>query len=117
MKKIRDIAHIVIGFTVLYYIINATDFIEYEVWMKILGVLFIGCVVGSLIGAIWEYGNKLLFNIQPDIQDVYRTAVGGCLGVLLAVNNKDLLPGVWYYVCLALVVADLTRAIIKKYKK
>lgn len=118
MKVIRNIAHYVIGFVFLYCIGNATYVTDFWFWQKIVGSILIGLVFGGSIGAFWEFGNNVAFNIQGDINDVKRTAIGGVFGCLLACfyNNIHFITFWLFYACIALILADLIRAIKKKNK-
>ena len=86
---------------------------------KIVGSIFIGSIGGIGLGMSWEYINFVWFSIEPDENDVFRTWAGGVLGVGCAVFFKDIhFITFWmFYIVIALVVADLVRATLKKYKK
>lgn len=118
MRKIRNIAHYIVGFVFLYTIGNATYVNDFWLWQKIIGSLFIGLIFGGTIGAFWEFFNKLAFGIQGDINDVKRTAIGGFFGCLLACFYSDIqFITIWlFYACIALIIADLIRAVKKKNK-
>lgn len=119
MRTIRNLAHYIVGFTILYYLGNATNVNDFYVWQKIIGGIIIGSIGGIGLGAIWEFLNLVFFTIKPDENDVLRTWIGGILGMLCAVIFKDLhFISTWMlYGCITLVIADLIRATIKKYKK
>lgn len=119
MKTIRNIAHYVIGFVFLYTFGNATYVSDFWIWQKIIGSILIGLVFGGAFGAFWEFGNNIAFNIQGDVKDVKRTAIGGVLGFMLACFYTDIhFITFWlFYACIALILADLIRAIRKKNKK
>ena len=118
MKQIRNIAHYIVGFVFIYTFANATYVNDFWLWQKIVGSLFIGLIFGGTIGAFWEFGNKVAFGIQGDVNDVKRTAIGGFFGCLLACFYSDItLITFWlFYACIALIIADLIRAIKKKNK-
>ena len=116
MRIIRDLAHYILGFTFLYCIGNATYINDFWLWQKIVGSVFIGGAFGAVIGAGWEKLNQLLFGITPDLKDIIRKAIGGVLGCLTACFFVDLnFITFWmFYGCIALIIADLIRAIINK---
>jgi hypothetical protein len=111
MKHIRNIAHYIVGFVMLYCVGNATYVNDFYLWQKIVGSIFIGLIFGGTIGAFWEFINKLAFNIQGDFNDVKRTAIGGFFGCLLACFYQDItFITFWlFYACIALIIADLIR--------
>lgn len=115
MKKIRNFAHYIVGFTILYCIGNATYVNDFWLWQKIVGSFFIGLIFGGAIGGFWEFGNKIFFKIQGDINDVKRTAIGGYFGCLLACFYEDInFITFWlFYACIILIIFDLIRAILK----
>ena len=118
MKTIRNIAHYAVGFVFIYTFANATYVADFPTWQKIVGSIFIGLLFGGTIGAFWEFGNKVAFGIQGDVNDVKRTAIGGFFGCLLACFYSDIsLITFWlFYACIGLIIADLIRAIKKKNK-
>ena len=118
MKQIRNLAHYIVGFVFIYTFANATYVIDFPTWKKIVGGILIGLIFGGTLGAFWEFGNKVAFQIQGDVNDVKRTAIGGVFGCLLACFYADIhLITFWlFYACIALIIADLIRAIKKKNK-
>ena len=118
MKQIRNLAHYVVGFVFLYTIGNATYVNDFWLWEKIVGSIIIGLIFGATIGAFWEFGNNVAFGIKPDDNDVKRTALGSVFGCMLACFYTDIhFISFWlFYACIALIIADLIRAIKKKYK-
>ena len=119
MRNLRNLFHYILGFTMLYCIGNATATNDFWLWQKIVGSIFIGVCFGGFIGMCWEKLNQELFKINPDLNDVIRTAIGGVLGCLTACFYTDItFITFWmFYICTALIIADLIRATIKKYKK
>lgn len=119
MKKIRNLSHYLLGFTFLYRIGNETFTNDFWLWQKIVGSIFIGLIFGGFIGAIWELVNKIFFDIQANINDVIRMAMGGFLGCLTACFFIDVkFITFWmFYACIALIIVDLTRATIKKFNE
>ena len=119
MKQIRNIAHYIVGFVFLYTIGNATYVTDFWLWQKIIGSIFIGLIFGGAMGAFWELFNNIAFGIQHDENDVKRTAIGGFFGCLLACFYTDIhFISFWlFYACIALILTDLIRAIIKKNNK
>ena len=118
INDLRNYAHYILAFPFLYRAGNATDFYEFDLWMQIVGSLFIGATFGGAFGAGWEKLNQILFNIVPDMTDIIRVAIGGVLGMLTSCFFKDV-PFItfWmFYGCIALIVVDLIRATIKKIK-
>ena len=117
MRNLRNLFHYILGFTMLYCIGNATATNDFWLWQKIVGSLFIGVCFGGFIGMFWEFVNKVAFNIQGDLKDVIRTAIGGVLGCLTACfyTNITFVTFWMFYGCIALIIADLIRAY--KYKK
>ena len=115
MKKIRNLSHYIVGFVFLYTIGNSTYVNDFWLWQKIVGSILIGLIFGGTMGAFWEFGNKVAFNIQGDTNDVKRTAIGGVFGCTLASFFTDIhFITFWlFYSCIILILADLTRAIIK----
>ncbi len=118
MKQIRNLAHYIFGFVFIYTFANATYVYDFWVWQKIIGSIVIGLIFGGTIGAFWELGNNVAFGIQHDENDVKRTAIGGIFGCLLACFYTDIyFITFWlFYACIALILADLIRAIINKNK-
>ena len=119
IKTIRNTAHYIFGFVFLYCIGNATYVNDFWLWQKIVGSIFIGLIFGGTIGAFWEFGNKIAFNIQGDTNDVKRTAIGGVFGCMLACfySNIHFITFWLFYACITLIVADLIRAIRNKNNK
>lgn len=119
MNTLRNIVHYILGFTFLYCIGNATDTNDFWLWQKIVGSMFIGFTFGGFIGACWEMINKTAFGSPADITDVYRTAIGGFLGCLTACFCTDItFITFWmFYGVIALIIADLVRETINKYKQ
>lgn len=118
MKTIRNIAHYVIGFVFLYTFGNATYVSDFWLWQKIVGSILIGLIFGGAMGAFWEFGNNVAFNIQGDVNDVKRTAIGGVLGCILACFYTDIyFIHFWLFnICIVLILLDLIRAIKNKNK-
>jgi len=116
MKKIRNIAHYIVGFVFIYCIGNKTYVADFYDWQKIVGSLFIGLIFGGTIGMFWEFINNVFFRIQADLNDVKRTAIGGFFGCLLACYYTDIyFITFWLFnACIGLIIADIIRAIIKK---
>jgi hypothetical protein len=116
MKTIRNIAHYIIGFTFLYTIGNATYVSDFRLFEKIFGSIIIGLIFGGTIGAFWELFNYIAFGIKHDENDIKRTAIGGAFGCMLACfySNIEFISFWLFYVCIAIVIADLIRAIRNK---
>tara|TARA_R110000868_G_scaffold314952_1_gene575881 strand:+ start:556 stop:909 length:354 start_codon:yes stop_codon:yes gene_type:complete len=112
-KTIRDLAHIIAGFTFLYCIGNATYTNDFWLWQKIVGSIFIGLAFGGFIGASWEFVNKVFFDIQGDINDIFRTAIGGFLGCLTAcfLTDVNFITFWLFWSVIALIIADIIRLI------
>ena len=116
MKTIRNIAHYIIGFVLLYCIGNATYVSDFRLFEKIFGSIIIGLIFGGTIGAFWELFNHIAFGIKHDENDVKRTAIGGAFGCMLACfyTNIEFISFWLFYACIAIVIADLIRAIRNK---
>jgi hypothetical protein len=116
MKQIRNIAHYIVGFVFLYTIGNATYVSDFLEWQKIVGSILIGLIFGGTIGAFWELFNNIAFGIKHDENDIKRTAIGGVFGCMLACFYTDIhFISFWlFYTCMALIIADLIRAIKNK---
>lgn len=116
MKQIRNIAHYVVGFVFLYTIGDATYVSDFWLLEKIVGSIIIGLIFGATIGAFWELFNYIAFGIKHDENDIKRTAIGGIFGCMLACFYTDIeFISFWlFYACIALIIADLIRAIRNK---
>ena len=115
MKAIRNLSHYIIGFVFLYTFGNATYVNDFYEWQKIVGSILIGLIFGGTLGMFWEFGNKVFFKIQGDMNDVKRTAIGGVFGCMLACYyaNIEFITFWLFYSCIILILLDLTRAVIK----
>jgi hypothetical protein len=118
MRQIRNVAHYILGFVFLYCIGNATYVNDFRLFEKVFGSIIIGLIFGGAIGAFWEFINEYAFKIKHDINDVKRTALGGAFGCFLACFYPNIyFISFWlFYACIALVIADLIRAIRNKDK-
>ena len=116
---LRDLAHLVLGFTFLYKIGNATAINDFWLWQKILGSIVIGSVFGGVMGAIFEKAYQELADIVPSMKDIILFAIGGVLGCLTSCFFTDVHFIIFWMFngCIALIVVDLARAIYKKHKE
>lgn len=93
MKKnfdlIGNIAHVFIGFTLGYCILNLTDVFTINKYGWFLGFMF-GSLALLFIAGAWEFFQNSLFKIQGNIKDVIYTATGGAIGGILASFYKNL---------------------------
>jgi hypothetical protein len=93
MKKnfdlIGNIAHVFIGFTLGYFILNLTDVFTINKYGWFLGFM-LGSLALLFIASVWELFQNSFFKIQGNIKDVIYTAVGGSIGGILASFYKDL---------------------------
>ena len=79
-NQIRNAYHILIGFTVMYALGIWTDFSDYTLWSKIIGVSSISAFIGVAVGGFWEWLQGKLTESSVDYKDVARTAVGSLIG-------------------------------------
>jgi len=119
MKTIRDLAHLIAGFTFAYCIGNSTGVFDFDIGSKIAWVIFFGTIFGGGAGVVWEYGNKVIFQIEIDEKDILRTVIGSLAGATLAViyKNLNIISDYMLWGCIILIFLDFIRAVIIKNKK
>jgi uncharacterized MAPEG superfamily protein len=92
MKKnfelIGDIAHIFIGFTLVYLVLNLTDIQTIKNGGWLLGLVG-GGLIGVFAGAAWELIEGKVFKIKENFKDIIRTTIGAAIGGVLASSIKD----------------------------
>jgi hypothetical protein len=88
-NQIGNIAHVFIGFTLAYCILNLTDVYTINQYGWFLGFMG-GSLALVFIGSAWELLQNNMFKIQGNISDVVYTAIGGAIGGILASLYKDL---------------------------
>jgi hypothetical protein len=93
MKKnfelIGDIAHVFIGLTLAYLVLNLTDIQSIKNGAWLLGIVG-GGLIGVFAGACWELVEGKIFKIKENSKDVIRTAIGAVAGGVLASCIKDI---------------------------
>jgi hypothetical protein len=117
MKTIRNIGHYIFWFMVAYIITNATGIYEYKGFYN----LFMICIAGFMIGLVgnffYEWFVDYLKINAMDMQDNFRSGIGGYFGTALAffIDNKIIIT-TFTIVILIIIVAESWN-ILKKIKK
>jgi hypothetical protein len=88
--KLRDSFHIFIGFAIMYLIGSLTDFAEFTLDGKIIGVPLVSAVIGVSIGFFWEWCQSVIIKSYFDVMDIVRTAVGTLVGGLFSLWFPDI---------------------------
>jgi hypothetical protein len=88
--KLRDSFHIFIGFAIMYLIGSATDFAEFTLDGKIVGVPLVSAIIGISIGFFWEWCQSVIIKSHFDVMDIVRTAVGTFTGGLFSLWLPDI---------------------------
>ena len=112
--KLRDSFHIFIGFTIMYLIGTLTEFSEYTLDAKIIGVPIVSAFIGGVIGFFWEWYNGVKNQSFFDFKDVFRTSIGGLIGGLVSLFIlSEILLYVSCLLSIILIIIDL-KNIFKK---
>jgi len=88
--KLRDSFHIFIGFTIMYLIGSVTDFAEFTLDGKIIGVPIASAFIGAMIGFFWEWAQTIIIKSYFDYMDIVRTAVGTLAGGVFSIWLPDI---------------------------
>jgi hypothetical protein len=88
--KLRDSFHIFIGFAIMYLIGSITDFSEFTLDGKIIGVPLVSAVIGISIGFFWEWCQSVIIKSYFDFMDIARTAIGTLAGGLFSLWLPDM---------------------------
>ena len=88
--KLRDSFHIFIGFAIMYLIGSLTDFSEYTLDGKIIGVPIASAFIGGMIGFFWEWAQAVIIKSYFDYIDIVRTAIGTLAGGLFSLWLPDI---------------------------
>ena len=88
--QLRDSFHIFIGFAIMYLIGSVTDFAEFTLDGKIIGVPIASAFVGAMIGFFWEWCQSVIIKTYFDFIDIVRTAVGTFVGGLFSLWFPDI---------------------------
>jgi VanZ family protein len=118
MKTIRDIFHVVLGFTLAYWVCNNTGVWELnnELSQTFLSVV-VGVFVGAIIGVGIEYFQNVVLKQIFDQKDVLRTILGGVIGGFCQIPNVRFIDKWMLYVCLLICVFELIRVAYYHFKK
>ena len=93
--KLRDSFHIFIGFAIMYLIGSVTDFAEFTLDGKIIGVPIVSAFIGGMIGFFWEWAQAVIIKSYFDFMDIVRTAVGTFAGGLFSLWLPDIGWLIW----------------------
>lgn len=102
----RNLYHYIVGFTFAYIIfivlgINTVNFpISLEYWNNAFTPL-LGAIFVAIPAFFWERNQEIRFNAVFDINDIYRSAVGGLLGGFIAMIYSS-----WYIVIPMAVISS-----------
>lgn len=113
--KLRDSFHIFIGFAIMYAIGSFTEFSEYTLSGKIIGVPVVSAFVGFSIGWFWEWCQSVIIKSYFDIMDIIRTAIGTLLGGLFSLWLPNINWLIWSTCIIsALLVLNDLKYFLKK---
>lgn len=79
----RNAFHIIIGFTASYVIFELFKFNEFPLSWEYLNNFLTPLIGGFLVSIpafFWEKRQEQKFNARFDVNDIYRSALGGVLG-------------------------------------
>lgn len=107
-NKMRNFYHIVIGFAIGYLAFLAFHLydipVSWEYWNNSLAPL-LGGILAAIPAFLWERRQELKYYAKFDINDVYRTMIGGTLGSLACMLFANwILAGVLVIASILLVV-------------
>ena len=88
--KLRDSFHIFIGFAIMYLIGSFTDFSEYTLEGKIIGVPITSIIIGIVIGFFWEWAQAVIIKSYFDVMDIVRAVIGTFIGGLFSLWFPDI---------------------------
>jgi len=88
--KLRDSFHIFIGFAIMYLIGSITDFSEFTLDGKIIGVPIVSAFIGAMIGFFWEWAQAVIIKSYFDYMDILMTAIGTFSGGLFSLWLPDI---------------------------
>lgn len=88
--QLRDSFHIFIGFAIMYLIGSVTDFSEFTLESKIIGVPIVSAFIGWAVGFFWEWCQAVIIKSYFDFMDIIRTAVGSLAGGLFSLWFPDI---------------------------
>jgi len=119
-NNIRNIFHIVAGFTLAYPVAKLTglfpDNLHLEMWEKFL-LAFVGLgIFSAFFGAAYEYLiNKMNKEIIPNEKDIIRTSLGGSLVSVFIVFPFSLILSISLIVlCLSVLINDIYKILKNK---
>lgn len=114
--KLRDSFHIFIGFAIMYAIGSFTEFSEYTLSGKIIGVPLTSIIIG-LLSYFWEWAQEYFSKgeIKIDFKDVARTSLGTLLGGLFSLWMPNIDWLIWSTCIISiLLVANDMKYFLKK---
>jgi uncharacterized membrane protein YadS len=111
--KIRDIFHLVIGFTLAYIFFDVCKLNEFPIsWEYRNNALtpLLGFGLGYVAGFFWERRQEIKYGAKFDQKDILRTAVGGLLGGIVSfVFVSQTLMIALFIISAFLVIRDLRK--------
>lgn len=111
----RNFYHIIIGFAIGYFAfllfgINVKNFpLTAEYWNNFLTPL-LGLIIAAIPAFFWERFQETKLGMRSDMNDVYRTGLGGFFGGLLAMFWIN------WILCIVMVCISIY-LVVKHYKK
>lgn len=79
-RKINDLFHIILGFTVMYDIGVATNFYTYTLMGKLIGVTGASVILGGIFGVTWESLKEKYQKSKFNKKDIMRGIIGFTIG-------------------------------------
>lgn len=117
--EIRNYLHIVGFFTLAYWLLHGYGIIDFLLWQKIVGGIFIGIPLGGFLAFAYELGGLVFFKKNPDTADAIRSIIGFVIGTFLVafIENINFILVYMFWFCFALFVLDFLNGIRTTYKK
>lgn len=110
----RNLYHIFIGFTLLYWIGSVTDFATFTLTSKIFGCTLAALIIGAGEGGFWEWLQSLKNPKNFDFNDIGRTMIGTFIGGVFSIFVPDVY---WLiYSTLAISITLVLIDLVKMYK-
>ena len=83
-NKLRAFYHILIGFSIMYFLGVITDFSNYTIESKAIGVPLLSTIIGGLVGFFWEWLQAKLTESYIRFLDICISIIGTIIGGIMS---------------------------------